>query len=179
MSCNDPLKKCADPQPSGCVQWTGTLPEDSRVSLTGCENSINEILLQFDSNLTLVLDHVEITVDELRDADVCEKIYPNINSLKVKTTDQFVYSDKVILELVKIVCDLQSQIRTIHDTVKLSSDFFDLPLPTNIQNMLSCLVCDDGCDALQPTTLKNFFEIIAKKIVELPCKTCEGGCIDC
>lgn len=179
MPCNDPLQKCAIVTPSGCVQWTGTLSTDSNTVISDCTISINDIIKQQDDNITLLLGHNKIKVNDLRDADVCSKIFPHIEDLKIKSTDSFVYNDKVVLELVGIVCDLQSQISTVHDKTSLNKDFFDLKLPSSIKNMLSCLQCDNGCDPLLPLTLKDFFEIIAKKIVNLPCEQCDGGCLDC
>lgn len=177
MPCNDPISKCVEITPSACVKFTGSFETNSRTTYD-CHTSLNSILSQFDKNITLVLDHTEITVTELKDADTCKKIYDNIEALKVKSTDGFVYTDVVVLELVKIVCDLQRQIAIIHDETTLSSDFFDLKLPQDILNFIACLVCDDACDPVLPLTLRDFFEIVARKVKSLPCEDC-GGCVNC
>ena len=178
MPCNNPLEKCCEVTPSACVQWTGSLGADSR-TIADCETSLNRIIEQIDANLTLVINHVEIKIADLRAADVCEKIYSHIDDLKVKSTDGFVYSDKVVLELVKIVCDLQAQISIIHNNTKLQDTFFDLELPDTMQQAFSCLICDEGCDATRPVTFRDLLTILAGKIRDYEVKNAQLGCTDC
>lgn len=178
IHCNNPLEKCCEVTPSACVQFTGTFGLDSR-TLTECETSLNSILEQFDANITLLLNHVEIKVADLRAADTCEKIYSHIDDLKVKSTDGFVYSDKVVLELVKIVCDLQAQISIIHNNIKIQDSFFDLELPDTMQQAFSCLTCDEGCDQAKPVTFRNLLTILAGKLLDYESKHEKLGCKDC
>lgn len=178
MNCKNPLEKCCEITPSGCVQWTGNLSTGSR-TIADCEISLNSIIEQMDSNLTLVLNHIEIKVSELKDADTCKKIYDHIDDLKVKSTDGFVYSNKIILELVKIVCDLQSQISIIYENTKLKDSFFNLELPDSLKADFACLTCDEGCNELGPNTFGNLLHLLVGKIIDYEKKHEKLGCAYC
>lgn len=180
MACKDPLKKCSSPTPSGCVEWTGNLSQSTRIIVDDCSVSINAVIEQIDYNLLQLHKGMQIKVSDITNNDPCGKIdLSNITHRDNNYNYEYTTSSEVIQQLVKNECDLQDQISIVHNGVTINTSFFDLKLPSNIRNMLSCLSCDNGCDPVQPLTMKDFFEIIAKKIVELPCKPCEGGCIDC
>lgn len=185
MSCNDPLSKCCEITPSSCVQFTGTLRADSFLKAE-CETSITSLIEQIDEQIVILSSGVQIPLQALKDADTCSKI--DVTDITIRPSDyrrsDYVKVNDVTKQLVSIVCDLQSQIRTIHDTNKLSIDFFNLPLPDSMVDKLSCLNCDSGCDSNYPTTLKSLIEILVGKIIDyenkhakLNCESC--GCIDC
>jgi hypothetical protein len=185
MSCNNPLEKCCEIVSSSCVQFTGTLRSDSFLTAV-CETSVTSLLEQIDEQIVILSSGVQIPLQALKDADTCSKI--DVTDITIRPSDyrrpDYVKVNDVTKQLVSIVCDLQSQIKTIHDTEKLNIDFFNLPLPDSMVDKLSCLNCDSGCDAKSPTTLRTLIEILVGKIIDyenknskLNCENC--GCIDC
>lgn len=180
MACKDPLKKCATTTPSGCVEWTGNLPELTYLCVDDCSISVNSLFLELDRNVTLLRGASTLPVQDVIEADTCHLLdLSNITNRDSCVTGDFVKISDLTKQLITTDCNQKEQIEIVHDGTKLNSEFFDLQLPENIQNMLRCLVCDQGCDPLYAVTLKDLFELIAKKIVDLPCKPCDPGCINC
>lgn len=179
---------CVDITPSACVRYTGTPTTGGLIAKQDyCDPYLNEIITLFDDTLTGLDTRVglkKVTFDNINQACGLNDVI-NTSGLTVK--DDKYYSSEVVIELVKVICELRSRVNylttknintnsgNLHwEDMPLSSDFqtwLDSVNPTTGVKYKDCLGYNDVCNpSKQISTIGDLFKAIIDKL----CDCCQS-----
>ena len=170
------MSKCCEPNtcvelvPSGCVRYTGTPTTDSLIDKQDyCDPYLNDLIKLFDDTLTTLDGRVGIDKNTLDTANNACGTSPLLNTATITVKDEKYYSSEVVLELVKVVCELRTRLNYLK-TKDVSTDsgnvfWMDLPLDDAFKVWLSdqCLFTDP-CSGGSILTLRQLFQAIIVKL---------------
>lgn len=162
---NCTLNTCSEITPSMCVSFTGTLIAGSYINLTGCNPNLNEFLEEVDILLKKILDNQNPTLIAVQNANCGFSEITNLLSIKSNLDGDNVITSKLIVSLLKIICDQQTEINAI------KTNIWDYDLPTSILDNLQCFsgILNDPCN--NPIKIKTFKDLLLIMIDRLCCVT--------
>lgn len=178
MSCN-PLDKCCNPQPSMCVVWTGTLSTDTYLYIDN--DSLNTLLEEIDLNINSALRGSRLNIADVTDNDTCSLIdLSSITNRDRKTSrSDYVFVSDLTKQMLRNQCTIKASIDFIYTGNQLTEDFLNLELPNSFKDLVACLNCDNGCDAVYPTTLGSLLEILVGKVLAYENANSKLNCDHC
>jgi hypothetical protein len=164
---------CVDITPSACVRYTGIPTVGGLIAKQDyCDPYLNEIITLFDDSLTSLDARVglnKIAFDNINQACGLNDVI-NTSGLTVK--DDKYYSSQVVIELVKVICELRSSLNYLTsqniNTLGTGSGVIhwqDLELKGTLKAVVdaSCLR-DNPCGGNPIVTLGDLLETIVIKL---------------
>jgi hypothetical protein len=178
MSCN-PLDKCCEITPSTCVLVTIDL--DAHTYLRPAGSGLNDYLKEFEFQINYLNQASHISTRELTDYDTCNLIDRTNIIYRDRNTNfpDYAFVSEVLKQSLTNICTIKSSVDYIYHGGKLTDEFLNLELPDKFKDLVSCLNCDDGCDAKIPTTLGNLLEILVGKIIAYENANSKLNCDKC
>jgi hypothetical protein len=176
-NCNtSTLSKCTTILSSGCVKYTGDGILDTEASILieelECNSSIDQVIAVFDKEIFNIKTNLYISQTQLvTDSDCNNDLVSDFQIIRdlitgaVKPEPNKLYTSDVVLALVKIVCDLQSQIDEINVCDAHQCDISE-DLRLFLQTTGDCLV-DTTCG----TSLTTYDDLL-KRIITKLCNCC-------
>lgn len=164
---------CVDITPSACVRYTGIPTVGGLIANQNyCDPYLNEIITLFDDNLTILDAKVglkKITFDNINQACGLNNVI-NTSGLTVK--DDKYYSSEVVIELVKVICELRSNLNYLTSqnintlgTGTGNIHWQNLELKGTLESYVnnSCLK-NFSCNGLHIVTLGDLLTAIVSKL---------------
>lgn len=166
---------CVDITPSACVRYTGIPTTGGLIAKQDyCDPYLNEIITLFDDSLTSLDARVglnKVAFDNINQACGLNDVI-NTSGLTVK--DDKYYSSEVVIELVKVICELRSRVNYLTtkniNTNSGNLHWEDMPLSDEFIAWLSNNSCfsfdkpDCSTAEVYDKTLGGLLKAIIKKL---------------
>lgn len=159
------LNTCSIRYSSMCVDYTGTLVEDSYITLADCNVNLNDFLNQVDILLKKILDNINPSILDVQNANCSLTEINTLLSNSSNLDGSNVINSKLIISLLKIICEQQAELTAI------KTNMWDYDLPDSIIDNLSCFsgIINDPCGT--PIKIKTFKDLLLIMIDRLCCVT--------
>lgn len=137
---------CVDITPSACVRYTGTPTTGGLIAKQDyCDPYLNEIITLFDDTLTSLDTRVGLNKTTFDNVNQACGLYDVINTSGLTVKNDKYYSSEVVLELVKVICELRSRVNYLTtkniNTNSGNLHWEDMPLSSDFITWLDLNAC--------------------------------------
>jgi hypothetical protein len=167
---------CVDITPSACVKYTGTPTTGGLIDKQDyCDPYLNEIITLFDDTLTSLDTRVGLNKTTFDNINEACGLYDVINTSGLTVKNDKYYSSEVVIELVKVICELRSNLNylTSQNINTLGTGggvihWQDLELKGTLKALVgsSCFI-ENPCAGTPIVTLGDLLETLVTKVCDL------------